>query len=138
VTTRPWVLVVDDDPDVREAVSDVLESSGCDVSTAMNGRDALGSLRSALARVPDLILLDIMMPVMDGWEFLEQLERMAELDPVPVLVFTAHADAGQACARGRVAGYLPKPPSLEALVRAVALHARHSPPGAPPRPAADR
>jgi CheY-like chemotaxis protein len=127
--TIPWVLVVDDDADVRMAVSDILEGAGYEVSGAVNGRDALRHLAEAGGRLPDLIVLDIMMPVMDGWEFLHELEHLPALDPVPVLVFTAHADAQQAGSLPRVAGCIPKPPTIELLVAAVGRHARRAEPG---------
>jgi CheY-like chemotaxis protein len=82
------VLIVDDDADLLTSVSLVLEDRGNEVSSACNGRDALQWLQQTSTQ-PDLILLDLMMPVMDGWAF-----RRAQCDhptfrSIPVVVFTA-------------------------------------------------
>jgi CheY-like chemotaxis protein len=82
------VLVVDDDPAIREAVRDVLEAAGMRVATARDGAEAL---ERVLAEPPSLVLLDMRMPVMDGWHFSRALrERGLAL---PVVVMTAAADA---------------------------------------------
>jgi CheY-like chemotaxis protein len=87
VEPRPLVLVVDDDDDTRNCVSSVLEAEGYGVATARNGREAL-DLLGKLER-PSLILLDLMMPVMSGWDVLEALKKSPELGSLPVVVFTA-------------------------------------------------
>jgi CheY-like chemotaxis protein len=81
------VLIVDDDPANRDSLALMLRLSGCDVRTAVNGRDALDQLHGPAA--PDLILLDLMMPVMDGWEFLRRRKNEAPLARVPVVVLSA-------------------------------------------------
>src|SRR5436305_15171872 len=73
----PCVLVVDDDSYIRDVVAQLLESEGYRVEEATNGVEALTIVNDATRR-PDLILLDLMMPVMDGWEF---ARRMHELHP---------------------------------------------------------
>ncbi len=82
------ILVVDDDEDIREALKDLLASDGYQVDVAENGRDALAFMRRRGR--PDLVLLDLMMPVMNGWEFLREKSRDDELNGVPVLVVTAN------------------------------------------------
>jgi CheY-like chemotaxis protein len=81
------VLVVEDDTDIREAVAEVLEMEGFTVATASNGREGLERL-VALGR-PCMILLDLMMPVMDGHEFLDRLATDPLCRTCPVVVFTA-------------------------------------------------
>ncbi|MEA2661570.1 MAG: hypothetical protein QOH08_1142 [Chloroflexota bacterium] len=79
------MLVIDDDPSIRTLYATVLEDEGYRVTTATQGQDGLDQL----ACRPDLILLDLMMPVMDGREFLIQLRRRAAHRDTPVLVMTA-------------------------------------------------
>jgi CheY-like chemotaxis protein len=83
---KPTVLVVDDDRDVRESVAAVLEDAGYDVELAENGAQALACLRRGR---PDLMVLDLMMPIMSGWEVLEVLREEPELGDVHVLVLSA-------------------------------------------------
>ncbi|HEU4577928.1 MAG TPA: response regulator [Polyangiaceae bacterium] len=82
------VLVVDDDVDVREALAEILAGRGYRVSSAPNGAEALQLLRSA-SNPPRVILLDLMMPVMDGYEFLDARRSDPALAAVPVVVITA-------------------------------------------------
>ncbi len=112
----PLVLVVDDDPDLLEAVCDILEVEGYRVSRARNGREALE--RVAETR-PDLILLDLMMPVMDGLAFARELRVREERAPVPVVVISADGNPDHAAGVG-ARGFLAKPFDLEALLAMVA------------------
>lgn len=84
------ILVVDDDLDLRESMQEILEMEGYSVATAANGRLALELLRQG--ERPDLILLDLMMPVMNGAQFLGALRADADLKDLPVLLVTAFAD----------------------------------------------
>lgn len=85
-------MIVDDEADLRETLKDLLEIYGYAVITASNGREALELLKRQ--DVPCLVLLDLMMPVMNGWEFLEalQAERPADADELPIVVISAAAD----------------------------------------------
>jgi CheY-like chemotaxis protein len=87
VEPRPLVLVVDDDDDTRNCVCSVLEAEGYGVVTAKNGREALDQL-AKIAR-PNLVLLDLMMPVMSGWDVLDALKQSPHFASLPVVVFTA-------------------------------------------------
>jgi eukaryotic-like serine/threonine-protein kinase len=114
------VLVVDDNPGVREVMANALGSQGYRVSKAADGREALELLRRG--PLPDLILLDLMMPGMDGWEFLRERRHDAALAAVPVIIVSAlNEDQARAVALG-VAGHLQKPVELEDLGAAVRQH----------------
>jgi two-component system chemotaxis response regulator CheY len=114
---RP-VLVVEDDEDVREAVATILEDEGYTVVTASQGREALEVLANG-AR-PCLVLLDLMMPVMDGWQVLEEMQRHASMANIPVIVLSASRDAGPAAPNVR--RYLKKPVGLDVLLHEVEAH----------------
>src|SRR4051794_28574938 len=81
------ILVVDDDPDLRDTLGQILEDEGYSVAAASNGREALAYLRERPA--PSLILLDLMMPVMDGWQFRSEQRLDSVLAKIPVLVISA-------------------------------------------------
>jgi CheY-like chemotaxis protein len=111
---RKSVLIVDDDVDIREILAETLEEKGFDVSTAANGLDALRILRDERVR-PSVILLDLMMPIMDGYGFLEQRRRDPALASIPLAIVTA----GHGVDRTRLGEGLqiiPKPFDLPRLV----------------------
>jgi CheY-like chemotaxis protein len=112
------ILVVDDNPDVRAALADVLELLGCRVETASNGREALHRLGQAR---PDLILLDWMMPVMDGREFGVALRRQPEGAHIPVVLTSAAPGAEQVGRDIQAQAVLPKPFRMDDLARLVEL-----------------
>jgi two-component system, OmpR family, response regulator CpxR len=82
------VLIIDDDFDIRELLAETLADRGFDVVTASNGLEALKLLKRMTAP-PSAILLDLMMPVLDGYEFLEELQKDVALASIPVAVITA-------------------------------------------------
>ena len=82
------VLIVEDDELVRDAIAEALRDEGYTVHIASNGREALDALQSA-KKQPRLILLDLIMPVMDGWEFLRERERQPTLAGIPVCAVSA-------------------------------------------------
>jgi CheY-like chemotaxis protein len=83
------VMVVDDMPVIRETVAKLLKHEGFDAVCAANGREALEAVRRS---PPDLVLLDMMMPEMNGMEFLEQLRADPKIGNIPVIVMTAFSD----------------------------------------------
>ncbi len=89
VSERP-VLVIEDDDDVRETLVEVLEDEGIPAVAAINGQHALDLLRSRAVQ-PSIILLDLMMPVMNGWEFRRCLETDASIPAAPVIVMSARS-----------------------------------------------
>lgn len=108
------ILVVDDDPDLREFLRLTLTSMGFEVTSAANGREALDVLEGY---DPDLILLDMKMPVMDGWEFCRTLEGRDARPPIVVL--TAAPDPACRAAEAHADGWLGKPFEYEDLEMAV-------------------
>lgn len=102
------ILIVDDEPFNVDYLEQELEGSDCEIVTAVNGRDALDKIQS---EVPDLILLDIMMPIMDGFEVLSHLNADTSTRDIPVIVISASSDL-QSVVKGIQMGaedYLPKP-----------------------------
>jgi two-component system, chemotaxis family, chemotaxis protein CheY len=114
------VLVVDDDPDILDALSEILEVEGYQVDRARNGREALQRLEHKL---PDLVLLDLMMPVMDGWEFARSLGPDAR---PPIIVLSADRNVSVKAREIGALGWLAKPFELSELLAAVR---RAVPPG---------
>ena len=111
---RPLVLVADDDPDIRSLVTLRLERSGYAVVAAGDGEQALAA---ALERAPDLALLDVMMPKLDGYEVTERLRREEATRHLPVILLTARVQETD-IARGVEAGaddYVKKPFSTSEL-----------------------
>jgi CheY-like chemotaxis protein len=117
------VLVVDDDADVREATQLVLENSGYRVLTATDGRQALEVLRTNAER-PCVILLDLMMPVMDGWRFRTEQQHDAALAPIPVVVLSGATDMHRAAASLSADEHIRKPVSLDRLLATVRRYSR--------------
>ena len=109
------VLVVEDDDDIRSLLAELLEEEGYEVVSAADGRQGLDR---AHERPPDLILLDLMMPVMNGWEFREEQRRDPVLAGVPVVVVSAAARASIDASQ-----VLTKPFSVDDLLEAVERHA---------------
>jgi CheY-like chemotaxis protein len=114
------ILVVDDDPSIRKMVIAALkrDGSGYSFTEAGNGRDALESMREHL---PDVVVLDLMMPLVSGWDVLRERAGDEELRKVPVIVVSANRDPELATAmQGGICAFLPKPfdiGALSALVR---------------------
>jgi two-component system, chemotaxis family, chemotaxis protein CheY len=115
------VLVVEDDPDVRESLCEALADSGYEVAGAANGREALDWLKSS-ARRPCLIVLDLMMPVMGGEEFRALQRQDDDLSEIPVLLVSAHKEVAALATRMGVVGALPKPFKLDTLLAFVSSH----------------
>jgi len=110
----PLVLIVDDDEKLREFVRVNLEMEGYTVREAASAREGLAALEE---QFPDLVLLDVMMPEMDGWEMLRQLHERHGVGAIPVIVFSAKVeeDAGAVAQRGAQA-FIGKPFSPQTLI----------------------
>jgi CheY-like chemotaxis protein len=112
------VLVIDDEPAIVEALSDLLESEGYTVATAMDGVEALEQLAGGLR--PSAIVLDLMMPRMDGWDFRDAQMKFADLKDIPVIVLSA-AGFSKASVKAQFGDveFLSKPFAPDTLLRVV-------------------
>jgi CheY-like chemotaxis protein len=115
------ILVVDDQPAIREMFAALLEDEGYTVACAANGKDALDYLRQA-KELPGLILLDLAMPVMTGYEFLNEQRHDAMLASIPVILMTARGHFEQELVDVHAADYIHKPTDLDALLGAIRYH----------------
>lgn len=112
------VLLIEDDFAIRETVADVLESEGFAVTCAANGAEALSRLGDG-SRRPAVILLDLMMPVMDGWSFRTAQRSDPRFASIPVVVVSTGAGAEGTLPSLDPAGFLPKPFDLDRLLEVV-------------------
>ena len=112
------ILVVEDESGQREALAEVLSRLGYEVQCAANGSEALELMRRSES-LPGLILLDLMMPVMDGWEFRAQQRRDRALAHVPVVVLSALDDAAKKAVQDGAAAFVSKPLHWQALLSVV-------------------
>ena len=119
------VLVIEDDPTIREVLVEVLGEHGYDAVGAANGREALDALDGSADR-PCVILLDLMMPVMDGRSFREQQLLRPELSGIPVIVLSAHLDH-TVTSDLHAAAYLRKPVRLAEVLRSVKTYCDPTP-----------
>ncbi|HEY2748207.1 MAG TPA: response regulator [Polyangia bacterium] len=115
------VLLVEDDEDIRQSVAEILREEGFNVAAAVDGDDALRYLRGT-DDVPRLILLDLMMPVMDGWGFRAAQLADARLAEIPVVILSAATDVRRHAAQLHVDDYLVKPLDVPLLLNAVERH----------------
>jgi DNA-binding response OmpR family regulator len=115
-TEQKRVLVVDDDENIRETVAQALDMDGYQVITATNGAEALEQVR--LGR-PDAVVLDLMMPVMDGWGVLEACQREELCAKTPVLVMSAYRKLVEVAPELGASAYMTKPFDLDVLLGAV-------------------
>jgi CheY-like chemotaxis protein len=112
------VLLVEDDHALRETIADVLSDEGFEVACACNGRDALEKL--AHGQLPDLIVLDLVMPVMDGWAFRDAQRKRPDLAQIPMVVLSASFSADSPRVRALEAdAVLSKPVGIDRLIGAV-------------------
>ena len=115
---RPLVLIVEDQPDLRQLYAQELALSGFDVIEAADGVDAIAHTSS---RFPDLVLMDLSLPVLDGWEATRRLKSDTRTAHIPVVALTAHDGSGE-LQRATSAGcdwFVPKPCPPNALITEV-------------------
>ena len=119
---RERVLLIEDDSEIRELVAEFLREEGFDVSIASNGDEALRELRAGQA--PCLILLDLMMPGMDGWTFRAEQMKDSRIAAIPVVILSGAGVREAALAAGHLAAadFLVKPFTTEALLATVRAH----------------
>lgn len=107
------ILVVEDDEAIREVIKQVLEIEGYDVFTASNGREGVEILKRG-KDLPGVILLDLMMPIMNGWEFIEAKREEKDLADIPVVVLSA---SGRTQIPEGANAYFQKPIEVDALLK---------------------
>lgn len=111
------ILIVEDDADLREALSEILREEGYSVAGAEHGRDALDLLRRQ--KHPALILLDLTMPVMNGWQFRAEQRGDPELSGIPVVILSAGDHLAEHMVPLGIHDYIPKPIELPHLLRTI-------------------
>jgi CheY-like chemotaxis protein len=121
---KPLVLVVDDDEDIRETFEMILRHAGYGVVTASNGQAALEVLRTRGNEI-GLILLDVLMPNMNGWQFLEERSKHNELEDVPTIILSAAHPTNPMSAHA--SAFLAKPVGMHDLLSAVRTHLNFDP-----------
>ncbi len=109
------LLLIEDDKSISESFTEILREYGYEVRAAMNGEEALEYL-SSVKDLPAMILLDIMMPVMDGYEFRERQLKLPRLAQIPTVVLSADGHIQEKSQRLSVAHFLKKPVDLEQLL----------------------
>lgn len=119
------LLLIDDDEESREAMSAAVSLAGISVATATDGQHAIDLLESGRLR-PSVILCDLVMPVVDGWEFCRWKAAQPELQQIPVILMSAHEPPARMVGRGLANAYLAKPVDPMALVSAVMAYRRRS------------
>jgi DNA-binding SARP family transcriptional activator len=112
------ILFIDDDAATREVLAERLQAEGYNVACAANGWEAINHLRQSL--LPHVILLDLIMPVMDGWEFRRQQLQDSALAAIPVIVLSSAVDSSQDASAPGGISYLPKPVDFRRLITLVA------------------
>ena len=114
---KKTIMIVDDEPPIVQVVGDLLKSKGYKVIGVMSGKEAMEKLKESQ---PDLILLDIMMPGMDGWDVVEKIKANKNLEKIPIIFLTAKVDA---VSRGMgslaSADYITKPFDNNDLIRRI-------------------
>lgn len=119
------VLIIDDDEDIRETLIEVIKDRGYQAEGAIHGRDALDRLASGAER-PCVILLDLMMPVMDGWQFREAQRKDPAIANIPVVVISAYRHRPSVTELD-AAEYLNKPLHLNSLIEVLRRHCSDAP-----------
>jgi CheY-like chemotaxis protein len=112
------ILVVEDDTSIRELLVELLESEGYSVVSAVNGLEGLKVLQSESH--PDLILIDLMMPVMDGYSFRTEQLKNVIWSKIPTVVMSAEANAKEKMKNFNITAFLSKPVELETILKTVA------------------
>lgn len=114
------ILVIEDDNSIRELLVELLESEGYVVNSAMNGLEGLDKLRTE--PLPNLILIDLMMPVMDGYSFRTEQLKNKEWSKIPTVVMSAEATARDKMKNLNITALLTKPVELETILQTVATY----------------
>jgi CheY-like chemotaxis protein len=114
------ILVVEDDTSIRELLVELLESEGYHVASVVNGLEGLKYLQAE--QKPDLILIDLMMPVMDGYSFRTEQLKHSDWSKIPTVVMSAEANAKEKMKNFNITAFLSKPVELDTILKTVALY----------------
>ena len=117
MTAARRVLVVEDEPDIRDLVALILEEEGFTIETADQGREGLAK---AHRQLPDMVIVDLMMPIMSGWEFLNIWQADSETQHIPIVAMSAAYSVATAEVTG-IQGFLRKPFQVDRLLAIVKL-----------------
>jgi len=123
---RRLILIVDDDPGIRDVVSMTMEDEGFDSITAADGQEALDVLKELDGHPPEAIILDMNMPRVNGWEFARRY-RETDLPHAPIIVVTAGHDVRKRCEEIGADGCIGKPFELDHLIATVQHHTHQHP-----------
>lgn len=124
MTSTPYnVLVVDDDPDLRDALCTAFHGAGFKVTGADNGLIGLAELMAMPPPTRCVVVLDLTMPIMDGWEFLDRLRALPQCTRFPVIVFSATSRTAELERMPCVAAFLQKPAVFASVIELVREHA---------------
>lgn len=115
--THKKILIIEDNPDISKALAEVLCDLGHEIYTAFNGKAALDLLINKLC--PDVILLDLFLPVMNGLEFRKLQLQIPHLARIPVIAMSADAYVHRRCRAGHISHYLKKPFEYDELLSAI-------------------
>jgi DNA-binding response OmpR family regulator len=115
----PCILIVDDDPDILQTLALCLSTEGYKILMASNGREALDVVENER---PSVILLDLMMPVMNGWDFRRKQRETPAFANIPVLLMSAGAHMATVSGELNAAGYVTKPVEMSDLLAVVQQH----------------
>lgn len=110
------ILIIEDDPSIREILTDLLEIEGYSVLSGANGLEGLHSLQRS---IPDLILMDILMPVMDGYAFRRELLKDDNLKAIPVIAMSAQSQALEKLMTHQLSNFINKPIKLNHLLQSI-------------------
>lgn len=114
------ILVVEDDTSIRELLVELLESEGYEVASAVNGLEGLKILQTQ--KNPDLILIDLMMPVMDGYSFRTEQLKNNDWSKIPTVVMSAEANAKEKMKNFSITAFLSKPVELDTILKTIARY----------------
>jgi len=115
------IFIVEDDEAIRESLIELLEGEGYEISAAEDGQVAIDHLQS-MVELPNLILLDLMMPIKDGFQFCIEKEQNEKLSRIPVVIMSADGQIKEKQEQARASGYIRKPVDIDEILRAVRRH----------------
>lgn len=118
---RKRILLIEDDLDIRDSLVELLEDTGYSVHTATNGQEGLDTLREGPS--PDLILLDLMMPIKDGFAFRNEQLSMPEYAEIPVVIMSADGHIKEKTLQTQCAAYVRKPLEIDQFLRIISEQA---------------